>query len=401
MAIVMGLNSGSSFDGIDVVLVDIGSAEDGYPSRPKFLAGKSFPWPEKIGDRILKSFENNVSVFELCRLNYLAGAVYAECARSLMEEQGLKPGDIEVIGYDGQTVYQEPSAREKLPDYLGCTDLVERWESGAYPCGIQIGEPSIVSVACETPVVTHFRTMDHALGGNGAPLMQFLDFVAFRDIGPAMTLNIGGIANVQIANKDRSKMMAFDTGPGNVMIDHAMKHFFQKAYDENGSTAEIGNIDQNLLSELKQHPYFQRPIPRSAWRLDFGSTFADKIIANYSNLSPANIITTLTEFTAWGIVRSIQDNVPNLSDFKEVIASGGGVFNKNLMERLKENLPSGIELVTSDKYGIPAQFKEAIKFGTLAHANLNKIANNIPAASGAACFAILGKLLLPPRMAQV
>ena len=226
MALVLGLNSGSSFDGIEVVLCEIGTAEDGYPSRPVFKAGKSFDWPEAVASRVLKSFENKVSIFELCRLNYLAGAVYAASARALMTEQGLTPGEVEVIGYDGQTIYQEPPARDKLADYAGCDDLVERWTSGAYPCGLQIGEPAIVATACDTPTVTHFRTVDHALGGNGAPLMQYLDFVAFRDIGPVMTLNIGGIANVQVADRDRSKMMAFDTGPGNVMIDHAMQRLY-------------------------------------------------------------------------------------------------------------------------------------------------------------------------------
>ena len=401
MTLIMGLNSGSSFDGIDVVLCEIGMAADGLPARPKFLTGKSFDWPEEVARQVLASFENGISVFDLCRLNYLAGAVYAESARSLMREEGLKPGDIEVIGYDGQTIYQEPPAREKLEDYLGCDDLVKRWSSGAYPCGLQIGEPAIVAAACDTPTVTHFRTMDHALGGNAAPLMQYLDFIAFRDIGPVMTLNIGGIANVQVANADRDRMMAFDTGPGNVMIDHAMRKLYGKPYDADGATAATGEVNAPMLKALQDHPYFARPIPRSAWRLDFGSSYADEMLDRFGQVAPADVMATLSEFSAWGIVRSITDNVPDLAGFREVIASGGGVRNGDLMRRLAANLPRGMNLVTSDKYGIPPQFKEAVKFATLAHATVNRMANNIPAASGASGFGILGKLVLPPRMARV
>lgn len=401
MALVLGLNSGSSFDGIDVVLCDITTAADGYPSRPLFKAGKSFDWPEAVASRVLKSFENEVSIFELCRLNYLAGAAYAASARAMMQEQGLSPGDVEVIGYDGQTIYQEPPARERLDDYAGCEDLIARWSSGAYPCGLQIGEPAIVATACDTPTVTHFRTVDHAMGGNGAPLMQYLDFVAFRDIGPVMTLNIGGIANVQLADRDRSRMMAFDTGPGNVMIDHAMRRLFGRAYDANGEVAASGQVNEPMLARLTSHPYFARPIPRSAWRLDFGSSYADEVLGEFARVAPADILATLTEFAAWGVARSIRDYVPDPAGCRELIASGGGVRNGQIMERLRRQLPEGLALVTSDKYGIPPQFKEAVKFATLAHATVNGLANNIPAASGASGFGILGKLIQPPRLAKI
>ena len=275
MAKVIGLNSGSSFDGIDVVLVEIDEGRDGNPTRPKFIMGRSYDWPKAVAELVLRSFENRITLFELMRLNYLAGAVYAELARSLMREAGLNPGDVEVIGFDGQTIYQEPPVHDRLRNYDDGADLVGRWLDGPYPCGLQIGEPSIVAEACETPVVTHFRPMDHALGGTGAPLMQYLDYVAFRDIGPILTLNIGGIANCQLAHPDRAKMMAFDTGPGNVMIDHVMRAKFGKPYDKDGEIARTGKVDQKLMARLKDHDFFKRPVPRSAWRLDFGSTYAD------------------------------------------------------------------------------------------------------------------------------
>jgi anhydro-N-acetylmuramic acid kinase len=401
MVLAIGLNSGSSFDGIDVVLVEIENGADGYPARPKFIAGSSYDWPPAVAEIVLRSFENKISLFELNRLNYLAGAVYAESARSFMREHKLKPEEIEVIGYDGQTIYQEPPIHHLLRNYDDSIDLVSRWLDGPYACGLQIGEPAIVAEACEVPVVTQFRPMDHALGGTGAPLMQYLDYVAFRDIGPIMTLNIGGIANCQLAHADRSKMMAFDTGPGNVMIDHVTRVKLGQPYDKDGAIARTGKVDEALMTHFKNHDYFKRPVPRSAWRLDFGSTYADDFIAKFSHLSTADLLATVTEFAAYSIVRSITDNVSGLGEISVMMASGGGTRNAYLMERLAAHMPEGLRLTLSDEFGVPAAFKEAIKFATLAHATLNGLANNIPAASGAKRFGILGKLVQPPRLAKV
>jgi anhydro-N-acetylmuramic acid kinase len=395
------LNSGSSFDGVDVVLIEINNGTDGYPARPKFIAGNSYDWPKPVAEIVLRAFENKITLFEFNRLNYLAGAVYAESARSLMRETNVRPGEIEVIGFDGQTIYQEPPVHSLLRSYDSDENLVARWLGGPYACGLQIGEPSIVAAACETPTVTHFRPMDHALGGTGAPLMQYLDYVAFRDIGPVLTLNIGGIANCQLAHPDRTKMMAFDTGPGNVMIDHMMRARLGKPYDKDGELARAGKVDEILMTKLKEHDFFKRPVPRSAWRLDFGSSYADAALKEYGHLSDADIVATVTEFAAYAIIRSITDNVKSLSEIDVMMASGGGTRNTYLMERLKAHMPHGLRLTTSDEFGIPAQFKEAIKFATLAHATVNHLANNIPAASGATKFGILGKLVLPPRMAKV
>lgn len=400
MALVIGLNSGSSFDGIDVVLVEITNGPDGYPARPKFIMGKSYDWPEKVAEMVLRAFENKVTLFELTRLNYLAGAVYAESARALMREAKLNPGDVEVIGFDGQTIYQEPPVHHLLRNYDDRQDLVSRWLDGPYPCGLQIGEQSIVAEACETPVVSQFRPMDHALGGTGAPLMQYLDYVAFRDIGPILTLNIGGIANCHLAHADRSKMLAFDTGPGNVMIDHVMRAKFGKPYDKDGDIARTGKVDEALMAELKDHDFFTRPIPRSAWRLDFGSTYADKFMEKHKHLSAEDLLATVTEFAAYAITRSITDNVKAIDTCSVIMASGGGTRNTYLMERLAAYMPKHLRLTLTDEFGVPAAFKEAIKFAVLGHATINHLANNIPAASGANRFGILGKLVLPPRMAR-
>ena len=402
MPYILGLNSGSSFDGVDAVLCKIDLAEDGHPSRPEFVDALTVDWPKTLQPIILRAFNNDVSIFELCRVNYAAGALFAEAANKLLKKAGLTPEDVDVIGYDGQTVYQEPPNREKISEYeeSGCSSLVEMWMSGAYPCGLFIAESGVVAALTNITTVTQFRPIDHALGGSGAPLMQYLDFVSFRNDGPTATLNIGGIANLQLANKDRSKMMAFDVGPGNVMIDHVVKARTGKSYDKDGGLAAKGKVIEALLAHLKDHVFFTRNPPRSAWRNDFGAGYAERILEDYSSASTEDLLMTLTLFTAWSVESSLVDFVLPRSRVEKLVASGGGTQNATLMAMIEKRLAShGVRLCLSDEFGLPATYKEAIKFATLAFAAKRSLANNIPAASGASSFAVLGKLSLAPRLA--
>ncbi len=400
MALIIGMNSGSSFDGIDAVLAEISIAPDGHPAKPRFIDGIAYPWRDDVAQLVLRGFANELSIFELTRLNYVAGAVYAEAARALLDKTRVRPEDVHVIGVDGQTIYQEP------PDHAGMralpkdVSLVDKWLNGPYPCGLQIGEVSLIAAFTNITTVTQFRPADHAFGGTGAPLMQYLDFVAFREVAPLLTLNIGGIANCHLVNRDRSKMMAFDTGPGNVMLDHAARKLFHRAYDPDGMLAAQGEIQADMLADLMTHPYFRRKPPRSAWRLDFGAAYADGMLEKYATRRPEDLMATFCAFTADAIVKSINDYIPDLSGLNVLIASGGGTRNKTLMQMLQARLPKHMRLTTSDEYGIPAQFKEAIKFATLGFATLEHFADNIPACSGASQFNILGKIALAPRYAR-
>ncbi|KIW22739.1 uncharacterized protein PV07_11005 [Cladophialophora immunda] len=403
MPYIVGLNSGSSFDGIDAVLCSIDTAPDGHPNRPKYIDGISEPWPEELQPDVLRAFSNELPLFDLCRLNYAAGAAYAEITNKLLDKVGMKPEDIDVVGYDGQTIYQEPPDREKERQYIasGNQSLVDRWTKGGFACGLFIVESGVVTALTNITTVTQFRPIDHALGGSGAPLMQYLDFCSFRNEGPIVSLNIGGIANLQLADADRHKMMAFDTGPGNVMIDHVMKVREDKPYDAGGALAARGHVIPTLLERLEGHQFFLRKPPRSAWRLDFGGQHADKILDDYKHASTEDLLSTLTLFTAKAIERSVVDFILPKAPVKTVIASGGGTKNDTLMRHLKERLVlHGVELRTSDEFGLPAPFKEAIKFATLAFACKHQLANNIPAAGGASSFAVLGKLSLAPRLAK-
>ncbi|KAH8666145.1 anhydro-N-acetylmuramic acid kinase [Ilyonectria robusta] len=403
MAYIVGLNSGSSFDGVDAVLCKISLAEDGHPVRPEYIDGLTVDWPLELQPLILRAFDNDLTIFEMTRLNYVAGALYAEAANDLIARNGLKPQDIFVIGYDGQTIYQEPPNRAKEREYIlsGNKSLPDLWLKGGYPCGFFVAESGVVAALTDVDTVTQFRPIDHALGGSAAPLMQYLDFVAFRNDGPTVTLNIGGIANLQLADKDRSKMMAFDTGPGNVMIDHVVKARTGRGYDKDGELAAKGSIITSLLDELQTHDFFTRKPPRSAWRLDFGASYADRILEKNAAESTEDILATLTRFTALSITRSLADFILPRTSVVRVIASGGGTRNATLMKDLgAEMAKHDLTLSVSDKFGIPAAYKEAIKFATLAFANKNGLANNIPAAGGAVKYAVLGKLSLAPWRAK-
>jgi anhydro-N-acetylmuramic acid kinase len=235
--LAIGMNSGSSLDSIDAVLVEVELGIDGQPQRPRFVDGITHQWPLEVERPILAAFANELTIYELTRLNYVAGAVYAEAARSLMVRTGVDASAVMVLGVDGQTIYQEPPDHAGMRQLALGAPLLDRWLEGPYPCGMQIGESAIIAAHTGVPTVTHFRPADHALGGTGAPLMQYLDWVAFRDIAPVLTLNIGGIANCHLAQADRSRMIAFDTGPGNVMMDHAARKLFGRTHDPDGEIA--------------------------------------------------------------------------------------------------------------------------------------------------------------------
>ena len=403
MSYIIGLNSGSSFDGVDAVLCKISVADDGHPARPTYVDGLTIDWPDQLQPLVLRAFNNDLTIFEMTRLNYVAGALYAEAAINLMAKNNIKPEDVDVIGYDGQTIYQEPPDRVKEREYVLSNNksLPDLWLKGGYPCGFFIAESGVVAALTDVDTVTQFRPIDHALGGSAAPLMQYLDFVAFRTDGPTVTLNIGGIANLQLADADRRKMMAFDTGPGNVMIDHVMKARTGRGYDKDGELAAKGKVISALLGELQSHTFFDRKPPRSAWRLDFGSKYADDLLQKYSSESTEDLLATFTKFTALSIARSLTEFIMPRTKVNQVIASGGGTRNATLLENLRhETSKLGLKLIVSDEVGIPAAYKEAIKFATLAFANKRNLANNIPAAGGATKFAILGKLSWAPRKAK-
>lgn len=402
MDLIMGMNSGSSFDGIDVVLCETEIDRDGFPKAPRFIAGGSYEWPEEVAHFVRDSFVNKVDMIGLNRLNYLCGAVFAEKARQFMKENNINSKDIKVLGLDTQTIYQEQ------PDHKAISEMTEeqkenwvgRWLSKAYPAGMQMGDTSVIANLTNIDTVTHFRAADHTFGGSAAPLMPYLDFVLFRkEDKPVMTLNIGGIANLHVASSDRRRMFGFDTGPGNVISNYMCEKLYGVAYDKDGEIAASGKVNNELLDHFMHHPFFDRPVPRSGWIADYSAEYIDGVLEKFSNLPKEDIIATACAFTGAAVAKSMLDNIPEeiIQQTEFLYASGGGTRNPQIMKEIQAHIPQNIKLTTSADIGVPAEYKEAVKFATIAYSTINHIPGNIPAAGHASQYAILGKIALAPR----
>jgi anhydro-N-acetylmuramic acid kinase len=311
--------------------------------------------------------------------------------------------DIDVIGVDGQTIYQEPPDNARIAAEGLPAGVVERWLDGPLGVGMQIGEPAVIAAWTNVPVVSNYRPSDHGLGGTGAPLMQYLDWVLFRDFGrPLMTMNIGGITSSTYlpgtgADKGRDGILGFDTGPGNVMLDYGMRRLYNREFDKDGEVAASGRTDEKLMDRLREHPFFSRKPPRSAWRLDFGADYAESMIQEFSHLAPEDILATFTDFAGWATVNSLTQYSLKKGDVDLIIASGGGARNPVLIERTQAWLPEGVRLTTCAEFGIPVEAKEAMKFATLAFARKRNLANNIRTAGGASSYVSMGRMVLSPR----
>lgn len=408
MDLIMGMNSGSSFDGIDVVLCETEMDADGFPKAPKFICGASYDWPDDVRGIVTDSFVNKVDMIGLNRLDYICGAVFAEKAAQFLKEKNLDAKDIKVLGLDTQTIYQEQPDHRRIDEMSDeeKSHWHERWLagstplSGAYPAGLQMGNGSVIANLTNIDTVTHFRQADHTFGGSAAPLMPYLDFVLFRkDDHPSMTLNIGGIANLHVGCSDRRRMFGFDTGPGNVISNYMTKKLFGADYDKDGQIARSGKVDPELFDHFMHHPFFDRPVPRSGWIADYGPEYIDSVLAKFSHLPKADFIATACAFTGAAVAKSMTDNVPAdiIAQTKKLYASGGGVRNPVIMEEIQKRIPQNIKLTTSDEIGVPAPYKEAIKFATIAYSTINHVPGNIPAAGHASQYAILGQIALAPR----
>jgi len=402
MDLIMGMNSGSSFDGIDVVLAETEMDADGFPKAPKFIAGGSYQWPDAAKEIVLKAFDNKVDMIGLTRLNYIAGAVFAEKAVQFMKENNINPLDVKVLGLDTQTIYQEQ------PDHKAIAAMSEeekanwpeRWLSGAYPAGIQVGDSSVIANLTNIDTVTHFRSADHTFGGSAAPLMPYLDFILFRkDDHPSMTLNIGGIANLHVGCKDRKDMFGFDTGPGNVISNYMMRKLYGKEYDKDGEVGASGTVNEKLLDHFMQHPFFDRPVPRSGWIADCSAEYIDGVLDKFKDIPKKDIIATACAFTGASVVKSMLDNIPEdiIKSTDKLYCSGGGTRNPQIMKEIQARVPKNITVTTSAEIGVPPEYKEAIKFATIAYSTIHCVPGNIPAAGHASQYAILGKIAIAPK----
>jgi anhydro-N-acetylmuramic acid kinase len=380
---VAGVMSGTSADGIDVSVVRI------TPGKPRpnltLLAHEGFAYSRALRTAILAAMNaTSTSTAELARLNWRLGITYAEAVKETVSRHGVK---LDLIGCHGQTLYHQARAVNYAGRRFACT-----W---------QAGEAAALADALRVPVVSNFRPGDMFAGGQGAPLVPLLDYVLFADAKRGRVLqNIGGIANLTAipAGAPPREVVAFDTGPGNMVIDALMQELFGKPFDRGGAIALRGAVIVPVLTAELRNPYFRLTPPRAAGREEFGREFATRFLAasRRHSFKPEDAIATATALTAESIARSYRQFArPAMKSGGPVdyIVSGGGARNRTLVAMLSDRLnPLGCKLATSEEFGMPAAAKEAAAFALLAWQTWHRQAGNVPSATGAKRPAILGQV---------
>jgi anhydro-N-acetylmuramic acid kinase len=351
--------SGTSADGIDAALIEVGDAGD-RPAPVHAIAHRATRFSDEVRSRILSLGAGEpTTAAELARLHVALAELYAEAALDLAKAAPRRPA---VIGLHGQTVSHLPEERATL----------------------QVGDAARVAVRTGIPTVSDFRSADMAEGGEGAPLTPFADHALFASGAPRAILNIGGIANVTLLpDLDRDHVSGFDTGPGNMVLD-AIARMGGARYDTDGARARRGRVVQTALEEALSHPFFARSAPKSTGREEFGEAFTtrlvDRVRAEAGSLDDA--LATATELTARTVADGVRAATPSGMAWRELLVAGGGAANGALMARLV-GLFAPIRVSRTDAFGIPAEAREAIAFAILAVYRLRGLPNTLPRVTGA------------------
>jgi len=384
---VLGLNSGTSMDGIDAAVFSIEplSAYNGGPPRLRARELVSFLHPFEPGfqKRLLTLVNSgNASLKDICLLNTALGGVFADAAQTAMRLCRAADEDIDLIGSHGQTIWHEP--------------LETSFWGVETRASLQLGDAAVIASRTGLPVVSDFRANDLAEGGQGAPLVSFADEVLFGQEGrPIGILNLGGIANLTALDESGRAVFAFDTGPGNMLMDRACEKLFESGFDEDGRIAAAGTVDEEWLTTLMAHPYFALKPPKTTGREAFGHEFADFLIHQGSKrkLSGEDILATLTALTARSVAEAYSSYIRNRVELKEIVTGGGGGANGTLVSMLAGYWPHPVEINAHEKYGISTKFKESLLFALLAFTTYFGVPNNVPVCTGARRRVCLGKLI--------
>ena len=386
--VVAGVMSGTSADGVDVAICRIApGAQEGDWPRVRLIGLLETKYPRLVRAAVLRVMEGEAqTAAQMSRLNWRLGDIYADCVEKAAEKFGVR---VELVGCHGQTVHHETQARRVLGLAVRST-----W---------QMGEAAVVAERMRCPVVSDFRPADVAAGGEGAPLVPMLDYCLFRSkTKRRVLLNLGGIANVTVipAGGGLEDVIAFDTGPGNMVIDAVMQREFGKPYDRGGKVGLRGRWNLEVVRTLMADKYFRRRPPKSCGREEFGAAYADRLIAmcKAAGGSAVDTVATATELTAASVVYGYRRfgfciKPLLLLDNVDVIAAGGGVKNGMLMSRLRTHfLMSGIRMKAAQEFGLDPQAKEGVAFALLAWLTWNGRVGNVPAATGAKRAVVLGKV---------
>jgi anhydro-N-acetylmuramic acid kinase len=372
--LTIGLMSGTSLDGIDTVLCEI--LGDFSELKIKQIDFFTEPFEESLKSKIRQIINNeSISTDLICSVNFELGKAYSDVVKKMLVRNSLNGNDVEFVANHGQTLYHLPHARNNLVSST-----------------LQMGESSIIAYENKVNVIDNFRVMDIAAGGEGAPLVPFSEKILYQEKDKIIALqNIGGISNVTVIDNDN--VVAFDCGPGNMMIDEPMRYFYHRNYDENGEIASSSYVDNDLFMKLKSHSYLNRIPPKSTGREEFGENYVRNLIERYSYLEPNCIVSTFTEFCAYAIQDSYRKFLKRLPD--KMIVGGGGAFNQSLMRRLRAYLPE-VEVLTQEDCGFSSDAKEAVAFAILGYAFMKQVPANVKEATGAKNSVILGKLTPNP-----
>jgi len=401
--IIAGVMSGTSADGINVALVRLSARGQECP-RYTLLGHEEYPFPAPVRRAILAMMNAELAhVADLARLNFLLGELYAEAVAKTARKHRVK---LDLVGCHGQTLYHQGVAERFLGRKLAVT-----W---------QTGEGAVIAARLGVPVVSDFRPADIAAGGKGAPLVPFLDYLLYRARGRdrhhnrgvgRIAQNIGGIANLTAipAGASLRQVLAFDTGPGNMVIDAVMEELFGRRYDRDGKVAASGRVLDGVIARLVRAHFFRQKPPRTAGREEFGREYVGRFLQICRGASRPDVVATATALTVRSIADAVQRFVlPRFGVRRgivaravarqqrrnhEMIVSGGGAKNPTLMAMLRDEIAAlGIALHFSDEFGLPAEAKEAVAFALLAHETWHRRPANVPSATGAKRAAILGKI---------
>lgn len=381
---VIGLMSGTSVDGVDVVLIEIEG--NWIETKINLIGFVEYPYPEGVKEFILKNSAAQTSnVYNISQLNFLLAQIYNDAINHLLRTINFPKDRVDLIGSHGQTIHHVPNSMNMFGYDVTST--------------LQIGDPSVLAKLTGMISVGDFRVGDMALGGQGAPLVPYFDYLLFHsgEINRAL-LNIGGIANITVLNKKGAQkdVLAFDTGPGNMMIDTLMKKFYDEGFDKDGLRAAAGEFNQDLFTALVMKDQFiERRPPKSTGREYYGENFLEDLLVEFADVKHEDWLNTITKFTAYGVYRNYEKFIRSETAIDEILVSGGGAKNHFLYKSLYEYFGDGIDVKVIDEIGISSDAKEAICFAVLANETIHGNPANIPRTTGASKPTILGKICLP------
>ncbi|MFE9078616.1 anhydro-N-acetylmuramic acid kinase AnmK [Bacillus mobilis] len=377
-----GVMSGTSLDGIDVALVHIEGS--GVGSKVELIHFTTVPFCNDMKNEIQQALSiENSNVQLICSLNFKLGLCFAGAVKEVCKEANFPLGQLDVIGSHGQTIYHQP-----------------KQDGTMILSTLQIGEPAVIAYETKTTVISNFRTMDMAAGGQGAPLVPYSEIILYRHQTKNRLLqNIGGIGNVTVIPSQLSdkSVIAFDTGPGNMIMDELCQRLFRLPYDQNGKIAKQGVVVEEILTYCMNHPFLKMNPPKSTGREQFGEEFVSELLKRFEKHCKENILTTVTMFTANSIVYHYKEFILPYYEIDEAILGGGGSYNDTLVEMIRHGLKEEkCALFLQEDIGFSSEAKEAIAFAILANETYHRNPSNVPSATGATQSVVLGNITFPP-----